>query len=330
MKTKIVYTLVSNELDYYYEQLLISVYSLRLHNPNSIVELVCDEDTYLTLKGKRQNVKKYLDTIHPIKVPCKYSNLRKSRFLKTRLRDIIQGDYLFIDTDTIIKGDLSGIDNCEYNIGAVFDSHVSTPINPRGTTESEKWISYAANQIGESIVGLYHYNSGVFYVKDNTSNHQFYRDWHTKYDELADKGSFIDQLPLCIVNAQWGNYIQEIPPIWNTQTIVTTGIKLLNEAIVIHYFAKKKLFEIALPELLVKIKITDDIPSEIKNIVSNPSESFSQRYRVAKGMEVEFLNSTLYGTYCTSPHFFSVLEHAAKIYNGLKLSLWNVKQKVKS
>ena len=55
MKTKIIYVLVSNENDCYLEQALVSIYSLRLYNPdanlllvssiNSIYPLVSDSIT---------------------------------------------------------------------------------------------------------------------------------------------------------------------------------------------------------------------------------------------------------------------------------------------
>ena len=38
MRTKIVYVLVSQETDYYYEMLQLSLYSLRLYHPNDVVE----------------------------------------------------------------------------------------------------------------------------------------------------------------------------------------------------------------------------------------------------------------------------------------------------
>jgi hypothetical protein len=37
MKTKIIYVLVSNENDCYLEQALVSIYSLRLYNPDANV-----------------------------------------------------------------------------------------------------------------------------------------------------------------------------------------------------------------------------------------------------------------------------------------------------
>ena len=53
MKTKIVYTVVSDETDIFIEQALLSIFSLRKHNPNAYVELVIDSLTNESTKGKR-------------------------------------------------------------------------------------------------------------------------------------------------------------------------------------------------------------------------------------------------------------------------------------
>jgi hypothetical protein len=42
MKTKIVYVVTSDETDVYLKQALLSVFSLRKHNPNAYAELVVD------------------------------------------------------------------------------------------------------------------------------------------------------------------------------------------------------------------------------------------------------------------------------------------------
>ena len=52
-----------------------------------------------------------VDNIVMRKFSEEINNRERSRSLKTNLRHIVSGDYLFIDTDTIITGDLSFVDN---------------------------------------------------------------------------------------------------------------------------------------------------------------------------------------------------------------------------
>ena len=118
MQTKIIYTLVSENSDYYLEQALISVYSLRKHNPEATVELVVDKDTAATLVEKRSKIKEYVTSIVEIDVPREYDKKRRSRFLKTNLRQLVKGDYLFIDCDTVICGKLDEIDAFDGDLAA--------------------------------------------------------------------------------------------------------------------------------------------------------------------------------------------------------------------
>ena len=116
MKTKIVYVVISDEDDYYLEQALVSVYSVRLYNPNSQILLLIDSETNATIVGKREAILQYVSQKIVIDVPKQYSKMQKSRFLKTTLRQYIEGDFLFIDSDTIITGDLSDIDDISFDI----------------------------------------------------------------------------------------------------------------------------------------------------------------------------------------------------------------------
>ena len=177
MKTKIVYVVTSDETDVYLEQALLSVFSLRKHNPDDYVELVVDQDTDATIAGKRKEVLKYIDNKVVVNVPEGYNKVCKSRWLKTSLRQLIKGDFLFIDTDTIVTDNLEEIDSFTGDIGAVKDQHVLI-----GEITSRKWLRVNAERDGwiwsESLA---YYNSGVMYVKDSPFTHKFYQTWHNKW-----------------------------------------------------------------------------------------------------------------------------------------------------
>lgn len=124
MKTKIVYVVTSDETDVYLEQTLLSVFSLRKHNPNAFVELVVDQDTNATIAGKRGEILKYIDNKVVVNVPKEYNKKEASRYLKTNVREYVSGDYLFIDSDSIITDKLDEIDLFDGDIGAVINNHV--------------------------------------------------------------------------------------------------------------------------------------------------------------------------------------------------------------
>lgn len=86
MKTKIIYVLVSNENDCYLEQALVSIYSLRLYNPDANLLLLVDEETSRTLEnGIRKLILNYVSKLVIVDVPFHYSKQQKSRYIKTSL-----------------------------------------------------------------------------------------------------------------------------------------------------------------------------------------------------------------------------------------------------
>ena len=124
MNTKVVYVLVSNKNDYYVEMLQLSLYSLRMFHPEDIVEVVMDEKTYSRLVKQRHRL---LVDVKPIvvEIPTEYSLMQRSRYLKTRLREIIVGDFLYLDTDTVIADSLAAIDDFQWDMAAVLDNPAS-------------------------------------------------------------------------------------------------------------------------------------------------------------------------------------------------------------
>lgn len=119
MKTKVVYVITSTEEDFYLEETLISVYSLKKKSPSIIIELVVDTKTDMTLTGKRATLLDYVDKKIVVNVPEKYNKVQTSRYLKTSVREYVDGDFLFVDSDTIITDSLEGIDHFNCDIGMV-------------------------------------------------------------------------------------------------------------------------------------------------------------------------------------------------------------------
>ena len=182
MRTKIVYILCSDENDIFYEQALLSVFSLRKYNPDAFVELIVDQYTITTINGKRSKIKEYVNSIKVVEVPEKYNRRQLSRWIKTSLRNLIDGDYLFIDTDTIITDCLYDIDNFTGDIGAVKDQHTVVKKN------SGKYIMLQwATQDGWSCFDdLLYFNSGVMYVRDCDFTHDFYKEWNKRWQNQED------------------------------------------------------------------------------------------------------------------------------------------------
>ena len=120
---KAVYVLVSREEDLFYEMFLLSLHSLKVHDPGREVEVVLDPETYARVLAKDEpdlRGVRFTETA----IPPGLDGLQRSRYLKTRLRSLVDGDFLYIDTDTIVCAPLSDIEGTQGAMRALFRNWV--------------------------------------------------------------------------------------------------------------------------------------------------------------------------------------------------------------
>lgn len=325
-KTKIVYCLVSNSKDYYYEQLLISLCSLRKHNPDAVVEVVCDHDTSSTLKGERRGIFEYGVQINSVETPAEWGNWERSRYIKTNLRTLTRGDYLFIDTDTVICASLEAVDAIPYEIAAVKDSHLDRPL-PKFSEcqhDTERWIWGQARKAGVNIEGLWHFNSGVMYVKDSPKAYELYAKWSEHYSKCLAHGAKVDQLPLLLSNHELNGVISPLDPKMNCQVAFDEGRKMLPGVKIIHYFPGQKKTMLASPWILDPIKETGKINASIQHIIDQPDQFFDKMSMVVTGDAAALVDTHyLLEAYTTCPKVFKVFVYLLNRYLSVKKKLRN-------
>lgn len=236
MKTKIVYVLVSSKRDFFWEQCLISIMSVRYHMPNVNTILVCDTETKNSFyDGIRNEITQYFSEIIAIPFKKNVENVKRSRILKVSLRDIIKGDFLYIDCDTLITQPLYDIDNLYCSIAAVLDGHCSFKNHPMRDffLSQNKHLNYALDTV------VNYFNGGVMYVKDTEEARLFYKCWRKNYLISCKKGVFLDEPALSMTNVEIKNIIQEIDGIWNCQ--IRFGALYLASNKILHFCSKKNM-----------------------------------------------------------------------------------------
>lgn len=235
MKTKIVYSIVSDSTDIFLEQLLVSVYSLRMHNPQAHITVVMDENTKESLVGGREEFTKYIDETIVVAVPADYSNKKRSRFIKTQLRRFVTGDYLFIDSDTVITGSLDSVDEiikADADVFMVLDEHKKYSKSNSPYIDKLKIIGW------DNVYKSKHpyYNSGVILVKDNAASRAFSESWYKNWLFETSKDLVFDQ-PALFYTLATSDIIKvsELPGEWNCQ-INRDCSKFIDNSKIIHYF----------------------------------------------------------------------------------------------
>ncbi len=315
MRTKIVYVVSSNADDVYLEQALISAYSVRLHQTDATIVLVVDEKTDVMLNGKRGEILKYLDEKVVVHVPEVYNKFQTSRYMKTSLRKHVKGDFLFVDTDTIIAESLEGIDHIEADVAAVINGHLPLEDFSRSGVNNKKRMKRLG---AEKVDGIQYFSSGVIFVKDSEVAHAFYKKWHelwkvsqTNYHDNYDQPAFNT------ANEKIGYIIKEIDGIWNCQ-ILSYGLPYFYKAKIVHYFASKRMhgakggYSFHDKKIYSVIKnegiLTDDIQLQIRNCKS----SFSNPCKIVNSVEDQFLQSDLAYYFIRYPIILKLFNPLAK------------------
>ena len=294
MKTKIVYSCTSDINDIYLEQTYISVYSLKYHNPRAITILVVDRQTDNSLKeGKRNNIMAFFNEKVVIDCPSVYNKMQRSRYVKTCIRQYVEGDYLYIDADTIVTGPLGDIDDIEDEICAVGDKHVLLREHPR--KDVIKRISEKVEWTFDEE--RYYFNSGVMFVKDNAKTHDFYRQWQHEWTKNISRGIHQDQPALAKTDQQAGYMIHHLDDKWNCQ-ITDNGLKFLESAKIIHYFSStlkhvsnQSQYLFLNEDLMKSIRPEYEINEEIKEMVLSPRCQFNRNLRLVPKAYTDLMDS---------------------------------------
>lgn len=236
MITKIVYVLVSSKKDFFWEQCLISIMSVRHLMPEAYTVLVCDTETKESLCDNiRNQITQYFSEIIAIPFENDVEKTKRSRILKVSLRNIVNGDFLYIDCDTLITQPLYEIDSFPYTIAAVLDGHCLFKCNPMREffLSQNKHLNYPHDKICK------YYNGGVMYVKDTDEAYLFYNLWHKNYLISCEKGVFIDEPALSMTNIEQNDIIHEIDGTWNCQ--IRFGALYLATNKILHFCSKKNM-----------------------------------------------------------------------------------------
>lgn len=297
---QVVYVLVCNKDNYFYEQFLISVTSLRLHMKDIEVTLVVDQDTNDYLMSAHSDVKNIVDNVSVYNIPEKYNMTARSRFLKTRMRKIVEGDFLYVDCDTLICDALNEICIIPYS-SAVLDCHSEVD----ESICSFSSVIERANQFAFSVgYQNCHYNSGVLWCKDDDETRTFFNNWADLWEETYQKGVLIDQLSFNEINNRMFGAFREMGGKWNCQ--IRYGIPYLAEAKIIHYFASNKHkwtqrkfgYYFTDENIYREIRRLDYIPEETMELIRKPKKAFHKSLLVEiKTPDYYVINSNI-GAVC--------------------------------
>lgn len=298
MKTQIVYVLISSDADLFLEELWASLYSLRIYHPEATVKVLTDEPTAKRIY-ERPNLERMISEVITVTVPKEYTPKERSRVIKTTIRDIIKGSFLYIDTDTIVCHSLEEIDSINFDIAAVPDTHLPLADHPFSRGQINRIKQSLDIDISEAD---YYFNSGVMFVKDTEKAHELYQRWHTNWVYSSfQKGDKDDQPALIKSDSEMGYIIKRLPDVFNCQ--LALSLKYFHEAYIVHFFhmgfIKDQSYSPFMGlDIYREIKEANAITPHAEELIRNCKSSFATTTMAVGKSQIYFLFSPT-GQVCT-------------------------------
>lgn len=290
MKTKIVYVLTFNENNYYFEQLMLSACSARTHNPEVKIVVVTDKQSAALITGWRNRIYKYINEIKAFELPSGLDKMLQSRWLKTNLRNLIDGDYIFLDTDTLVCDSLEDIDSYDGNIMMVREQHCLFH-QKKDHKIIKKLCSRIAGQKWDTDV---YFNSGVIYAKDTDAAHKFYSRWHSIWNHSCNLGIKTDQQSLAVTIAEQP-IVCELPQNYHCQLVYSSAY--FDTAKIIHYFNGKYTLKLNSPlceeNTLKEIRRNEGICEQLIETIKSCRNSFREPTITIAGEDIVLWNSSV-------------------------------------
>lgn len=322
---KYLYVCTSSQRDLFLEQTFASIVSLKQKMPKAFVVLLIDKCTELTLTDGRERIKDLVDELVVRNLDANLSGKVRSRILKTSMRNCVDGDFLYIDSDTVILEDLSEIENVPCDLGGVQDSHVSLSKNPMLQKKDHLKELSKLNSDRAFFSSEIYINGGVLFARDVPKNREFFRLWNKYYLEFLKKENISqDQPTLSLVNYLMGFPIYELNGKWNCQ--LNYGASFYRKVKILHYFSSVNIPD-AIQEIYELIrKYEFDAKARACALEQLEEKAFNFGPSVvAKGREYDLMRTASYRllllVFSSFPKIFSLIEKVASLGRGRGLYL---------
>lgn len=288
-----VYVVISQPTDVFFERMWLSAYSLKRHNPKMKVVCMVDDATYrgiqTTYRGKSQEV---VDHFEIIDLPEGLSQRAKSRWIKTNLRSLLEGDFLFIDSDTVVCDDLSELEMQKAELMMVLDYHL--PLNEHKDGKVIKQV--CEHVFGRKLTTDDYFNSGVIFAKDTPGVHRFFDLWHQYWLEGTRRGCETDQKSLAFAVLDNPGVVRELDGIYNSQ--IRNSVRYLCRGKILHFFTGGDYVSLNHPfmadDVYLKIKEDEGISEKLKQQVDDCKSLFDVQSYIMTGTELKIKNTASY------------------------------------
>lgn len=293
---KYLYILVDSESGFYTKQTYVSMLSLKHVSPNAQISLLVDDETDINNKSSFfAQLKQIANEYKSIPLDKSIPPVAKSRFLKTTMRQNIEGDFLYIDSDTIWANPIQEAD-FSFDIMGVLDQHVT--FSKKKSKEAFIKLFTETDCFPETE---YFINGGVLFSRDSDFSKSFFEQWHEKWIQTSKSGIFVDQPSLnYVISKKINNKYFLLPGEYNCQ--ISNSWDFFFKAKIIHYFSSNSIKNnpFDCPYLLQKQSFWQHLQSDAsliktEEIITNPITLFEKGFTIKTAAARNFEESRIYG-----------------------------------
>jgi hypothetical protein len=226
----IVYVTCATEADLFLEMTAVAVASCRLTNPSARVTLVTDRSVEEINSAASSYLRGHADRLIAVDAPGA-TPLERSRYLKCNLRELVDGRFLFLDSDTLIFRDLSKIEGLDCDIAAAPD------LNEMGREYlCKSGASGHFSPVRWEMPETTYLNAGAIFFSDTPASYAVGRNYVKSWQAYrAVTGRFNDQPAFNRAIHTSNARVECLPLAYNAQ-ILMNPITAKGAAIV-HYFS---------------------------------------------------------------------------------------------
>jgi hypothetical protein len=227
---------------------------VRRWHPHARISVLCDEVTCARWVRKPNKLLDTVDRVIEVKTGGLPSTGQRSRFVKTSMRHHVEGDFIFLDVDTIPLGPINELLTQREPFGAALEHNkVVTeqffPHNMAPLYERLHWRHPAVP----------YFNSGVLVVRDCREAHRLFADWHDKWQVSLKAGTYQDQPALNSTLFDGKYEVRVLPQSFNAMVSSFYNPWLFRDARIAHFFSANPIDGTLLSYLTDHLEKTNDI-----------------------------------------------------------------------
>lgn len=172
---QVCYVVISTGWDRHSQMAWVSAHSVRRQEPNARIVIVVEGTTPGANEEMTARFASIADSIIAKRASVS-APVAKSRFHKIALRDYVDGDFIYLDSDTLAVAPFADVLESAGEVGAVADFNFDI---------SHGWFPAVAEQpfrqLGWQYPLPYQLNAGVIFLRDTPAVHAFSKEWLARF-----------------------------------------------------------------------------------------------------------------------------------------------------